>query len=74
MPKEPDSCHPGGGGRWQGLQGVRLEIVARNTAEEETEDMVQVEKVGEEIVWQQEPEDVYDDTLEAELILPPDCR
>lgn len=36
--------------------------------------MVQVEKVGEEIVWQQEPEDVHDDTLEAELILPPDCR
>lgn len=43
--------------------------MARNTAEEEAEDMMKVEEVEEEIVWQQEPEDVYDDALEADLIL-----
>lgn len=31
--------------------------------------MVRVEEVEVEIVWQQEPEDVYDDALEADLIL-----
>lgn len=31
--------------------------------------MTKVEEVEEEIVWQQEPENVYDDALEADLIL-----